>query len=188
MKCGRLQPPDSEIITTRTKAAARAGGQAAQCQGKGLCWCVDSRGQELPGTRRRGASILWWVSSASSCSCQVMLLCIIYSRLTFPEHIHSIASHRGAPQTLQVQQDGNRLSLLISIMFSHPVSDMLASSGSSENSRRGEEIKLCGAVREVCADSSRNYKGNRGQFYHNACITERHPGGFMAEGDMMSFF
>ncbi|XP_027828679.2 thyroglobulin isoform X2 [Ovis aries] len=28
--------------------------QAAQCQGKGLCWCVDSRGQELPGTRRRG--------------------------------------------------------------------------------------------------------------------------------------
>ncbi|KAB0371896.1 hypothetical protein FD755_016834 [Muntiacus reevesi] len=28
--------------------------QAVQCQGGGLCWCVDSRGQELPGTRQRG--------------------------------------------------------------------------------------------------------------------------------------
>uniref|UniRef100_A0A4W2IQ22 Thyroglobulin n=1 Tax=Bos indicus x Bos taurus TaxID=30522 RepID=A0A4W2IQ22_BOBOX len=28
--------------------------QAAQCQQGGPCWCVDSRGQEIPGTRQRG--------------------------------------------------------------------------------------------------------------------------------------
>lgn len=72
--------------------------QAAQCQGKGLCWCVDSRGQELPGTRRRGEP-----PSCGGCPLQASPLvpvrscyCICLSRLTFPEHIHSIAS-QGCP-------------------------------------------------------------------------------------------
>ena len=70
--------------------------QSVQCQEGGPCWCVDGRGQELPGTRRRGEP-----PSCGGCPLQASSLllirscyCIRLSRRTFPEPIHSIGPQR----------------------------------------------------------------------------------------------
>ncbi|KAL7984061.1 hypothetical protein Chor_002631, partial [Crotalus horridus] len=45
-----------------------------QCQLNGECWCVDSRGQEIPGTRRRGQQLICVLSSTSGKTSAVQLL------------------------------------------------------------------------------------------------------------------
>lgn len=83
--------------------------QAAQCQQGGPCWCVDSRGQEIPGTRQRGEPPSCGgcpLQASPPCSRQVVLLYLsLQTDLSRSHSFHCLPG--GAAQTLQVQQDGN---------------------------------------------------------------------------------
>ena len=139
--------------------------QAAQCQRGGPCWCVDSRGQEIPGTRRRGEPPSCGgcpLQASPPCSRQVMLLYL--SLQTDLSRSHSFHCLRGVPHRLfKFNRMETRLSLLISIMFLIPYQTCVLPQGAQRIVRQ-ERIK-CTVPQEKRVLTGPGAQGSRGQFY-----------------------